>query len=531
MFISVGKYNVNLPDAGHFAERRHFGKVLVSFRTFEARVNISELTEGTEIYFAPAKPQVPPNSRCRLVFAEPQSGLCPQLGVLYKKYKGFGLEYDAAKQAIRVVRPSASLRLRNEIDAISGLMHAKLPKKRKLAELGLRMAYWITKPYYSRLKLRLYFDKIYMGGDNGQVLFEHSSDVGERTGGTKNSHRYLAMPDSRIFRELKEKGYKVQSYASPMRKLLALHAKIILATHSGVMGFAGLSSFERRWFADLWNAHVVCIQHGLTMQYIPQYQARYIDNTEFYCCAAPVEAEQLKNPVYAYEPSMIKLTGLPRYDELVSNAERLILLAPTWRRSLAIDGNRIGTAKEYNPAFADTLYYSVYRRVLTNDAIISLLARTGYRLRFLLHPTLSSQIGDFTGCENERVEIISSAAEGYARHLRRAAVLITDYSGIQYDWAYMEKPLIYFHHEELPPTYDNGVFDYEKQGFGPIAQTIDELELYLEAAVVGGAGIGGGTGAELTPTSLYRERMKDFFSWRDRENCARIYEELDREYG
>jgi CDP-glycerol glycerophosphotransferase (TagB/SpsB family) len=294
------------------------------------------------------------------------------------------------------------------------------------------------------------------------------------------------------------------------------------------MSYTGLNSFERRWLADLWSAHVVCIQHGLNMHSAPQYRARYIDNTEFYCCASSEEIEQLSDPSYAYESSMLRLTGLPRYDGLVSNTERLILLAPAWRGSAPADGRRIDAPNGYDPYFADTSYFAVYRAILRDEALLDLLGRAGYRLRFLLHPDFSAQAEDFADCANDYVEVISSVADGYERNLRRAAVLITDFSGIQYDWAYMEKPLIYFRPEELSPDREDEGADFE--GFGPVARTAQELEIFLEGIIIGGAQAGSSPSLELTPTSIYRERMQDFFAHKGRENCARIYEELRREY-
>ena len=49
----------------------------------------------------------------------------------------------------------------------------------------------------------------------------------------------------------------------------------------------------------------------------------------------------------------------------------------------------------------------------------------------------------------------------YEKILRESDLMITDYSGVQFDFAYMHKPVIYFHPDELPPSYDEGAYKYE----------------------------------------------------------------------
>jgi CDP-glycerol glycerophosphotransferase (TagB/SpsB family) len=293
-----------------------------------------------------------------------------------------------------------------------------------------------------------------------------------------------------------------------------------------VKGFVGLSNFERRWFADLFSAHVICIQHDLTLQMVPQYRARYIDNTEMYFCASEKEAANLRRSVYGYSPSMIKVTGLPKFDGLVSYPEGLILLAPTWRRSAVAEGNLPWAAATYNPEFRNTAYFDVYRRLLLDEGLRSLLEESGYGLVFLLHPTLSSQASDFEECVGGHVEVASSVRRGYSQYLNQAAILITDYGGSQYDFAYMEKPVIYYHPDALPHSYDSGYFDYETMGFGPIAKDVPELNRILSGLIAEAC-----EPADDVAREMYADRERDFFVYRDRENRGRIYDEIEREYG
>ena len=92
--------------------------------------------------------------------------------------------------------------------------------------------------------------------------------------------------------------------------------------------------------------------------------------------------------------------------------------------------------------------------------------------------------------------------------------MVTDYSGVQFDFAYMRKPVVYYHPPKLPPHYEEGGFFYDTQGFGEICreheELVDTLCGYME------------TECRLKP--FYRDRQDDFFAFDDRESCRRIFE-------
>jgi len=525
-----GKRNP-LPDAGHICDRRYFGRTLVTFRTFEASIKMSKISEDSDIYFTPAAKSPGGEDRCRIVFAEPEAGISPGLGCLYKDFGDFALEYDPQKGAIIACRPSVSRRIQNESRAFRCILSAKMPFYKKISELAFRACYFATKWYFKKMKIRLYYDKIYMGGDNGQYQFMYSFDRCRAEGGPPSRHRYLASKASAAYYELNRDGYKVHAYESSYRKLIALNAHVILATHPNVMGFVGFNNFEKRWCADLFTAHVVCIQHGVTLKDVPQRQARYIDNTELYFCASEKEARNLNQQAYGYKPNALRLTGLPRYDGLVSDPYKIVLLAPTWRRSSAAEVNRVDAAETYNPLFRETAYFDVYRELLTDARLLSLLSENGYALKFLLHPDISSQAPDFEESASADVEIVATSQKGYEQYLKQAAILITDYNGVQFDFAYMEKPVVYYQPDVLPPTYASSAFDYAADGFGPVTKDTDALVSGLKKIMDENIEIVDGVDTlMITPDEMYLERMSGFFVFHDRENRGRIYDVIEEEY-
>jgi CDP-glycerol glycerophosphotransferase (TagB/SpsB family) len=104
--------------------------------------------------------------------------------------------------------------------------------------------------------------------------------------------------------------------------------------------------------------------------------------------------------------------------------------------------------------------------------------------------------------------------------LARARVLLTDYSSIAFDAAYVERPVVYFQFDrDLALTGAHlgraGWFDHSRDGFGPVTTTPDEaVAAVLETLAHGPA-----------PTSPYAERMAAAFpDLRDGQCCRRVFE-------
>jgi CDP-glycerol glycerophosphotransferase (TagB/SpsB family) len=92
--------------------------------------------------------------------------------------------------------------------------------------------------------------------------------------------------------------------------------------------------------------------------------------------------------------------------------------------------------------------------------------------------------------------------------------MVTDYSGVQFDFAYMYKPIVYFHPPELPPSYHEAVYSYEHDALGEIVTNLDDLITLIISYME--------SNCELK--AQYQKRIDDFFYFHDQNNCQRIYE-------
>lgn len=118
------------------------------------------------------------------------------------------------------------------------------------------------------------------------------------------------------------------------------------------------------------------------------------------------------------------------------------------------------------------------------------------------------------------VTILGSNTE-YKKVFAESSLILTDYSSAIFDFAYLQKPVIYsqFDAEEFfagDHMYVKGYFDYERDGFGEVESdlegTVDRIIEYME------------NGCQLK--DKYRERVDNFFLYHDQNNCQRVYEKI-----
>ena len=74
-------------------------------------------------------------------------------------------------------------------------------------------------------------------------------------------------------------------------------------------------------------------------------------------------------------------------------------------------------------------------------------------------------------------EIRVSYDESYQELFNNSSVLVTDYSSVFFDFAYLKKPVIYYHPID-DYHYENSYFDYETMGFGDVVKFVKCLFSY-----------------------------------------------------
>ena len=101
--------------------------------------------------------------------------------------------------------------------------------------------------------------------------------------------------------------------------------------------------------------------------------------------------------------------------------------------------------------------------------------------------------------------------------------MITDFSSVQADFAYMKKPLAYYHfdyNDYSEKQYHKAYFEYEKDGFGPAFQDADMLANYVYKMAEN----------DFQNYEPYISRHTDFFTLFDKNNCERNYNAIKEKW-
>ena len=383
-------------------------------------------------------------------------------------------------------------------------------KKRTIYNFIVRLCYFILKPFYKNKRIWVTFDKIYKAGDNGEYMYHY---INENIKDVKIY--YIIQKDVPDYYRLKEAGENILIHNSFKCRVMSLLSEVVLATHVDVISYCGFGGKFKKSFKDLFNPEIVCIQHGLTIQDIAQYQNRLYDNTNFYCCASKYEIKNISKPMYDYQQKDMVLVGLARYDGLKNHDQRQILITPTWRRDV-VNSSIAFVKKKHNVHFKESTYYKIYNGLINDEKLIESAKKNNYKIIYLLHPAMSSQSVDYE--RNDYVEIVEATGDmSYEKILTESSLMVTDYSGVQFDFAYMRKPIVYYHPDALPPHYESGGIDYDTMGFGPICKNHDEIINSLCEYMDN----------DCKTKEEYITRANDFFEYDDYNNCERIYNSVE----
>lgn len=375
--------------------------------------------------------------------------------------------------------------------------------------LAIRKVYFMMRPIMKRKPIWMYIDKIYKAGDSSEYLYRYSCDQKDGI-----QHYYLVDKHATDYKRLKKDGYHPLVRGSIKHRLVFLMADMMVISNSTVFAFNNYGLPNSSYVRDLVNFHVCCVQHGMSVQKIAVAQNRLRDNTRLYFCASKYEIENLSKPIYDYVGyDALKLTGVPRYDGLVNDDKKQIMISPTWRMQAAVPvRTNEGEQRDYNPLFKESTYFRVFNALINDPRLIEAAKKYGYRIKYVLHPIVSAQVDDFD--KNEYVDIIPAVGDmSYERMFCESSLMVTDFSGIQFDFAYMRKPLVYLHHKDIPQHYEEGTFFYDTMAFGEIAHDNDELIDLLCEYMANGCQM----------KEEYVRRADDFFYYNDHHNCERIY--------
>ena len=256
------------------------------------------------------------------------------------------------------------------------------------------------------------------------------------------------------------------------------------------------------------------LQHGIIKEKIDSLMYQNTGLDLFVCGAAP-EYDFICN-CFGYPINNIKYTGLARFDALTTCScenRQFILLMPTWRKYLTSQ-----TWGDKDSKFENSQYFNAFEFLISHPRLHAILNENNIDLIFYPHHEIQHKLQCFN-CNDRHIILASEKDYDVQDLLKKASLLITDYSSVAFDFAYMNKPLIYYQFDEeeyYKSHYSKGYFDYATMGFGPICKNPINLISLIEKSIQN----------NFCNSIDYLRRIEFFFPLRDKNNCARIFNSI-----
>ena len=392
--------------------------------------------------------------------------------------------------------------LKLEADALWYLL-----KKRQFAWFLMRLRLLLLRRSWSKKgKIWLVSDRAENAGDNGEVFFKYL------TAHTPKGVRpvFAISEKAACAPRLQSEGETVffEDKLYPYYFLLADKVISSSANEFTINPFGK----DVKYVQDLFRFRFYYLQHGVACADLSVWLNKYNKNIRLITASGKRERKAFLKGAYYYEKPQVALTGQARFDELTDHKEKLILILPTWRKAIRQSYDK-NTTSVYFPGFKNTEYFQYYNNLINDPRLLAVMREKGYKGLFCIHPIHMKQAVDF---EANDVFDVNQGYVNYNDVFDRAAMMITDYSSVLFDFAYLRKRILYTQFDKEAffeaQTYDEGYFDYETDGFGPVCRTYEETVQAIINAVR----------EDCAVQPFYLERMDAFFAFGDRNNCKRI---------
>lgn len=416
----------------------------------------------------------------------------------------------AEKDQIVICRCGWLEHIKSELMFIHQLYHTK-PIGGQKAIVARLLTYFLR--IFKRKPLILLSDRIMRGGDNGEALFRY---IQKHCRHQVNAV-FIISKDCEDYSRMRKIG-RVVSSRSHLHSLLHLLCDVNASSSAEIQTFYPFAGYDAGYKDLVHHVKSVFLQHGITKDDISGWINRYEKNLHGVVAAANAEYDAFLTPQYCYHPENIWLTGFPRFDRLYHDECNCIAIVPTWRKQLMgeLDAN---TGKwPVSPSFYESDFLRFYNSLLGHPRLHEALRKYNYKLQFLPHPNMT-ELADKI-CEHPDVQILGNETQ-YRELYAKCKLIVTDYSSVVFDFAYLRKPVLYTHFDADEffggaHSYDRGYFDYERDGFGEVEytleDTVDRIIEYLES--------------DCQLKEKYRDRIDNFFAFNDQNNCQRVYDRI-----
>ena len=359
-----------------------------------------------------------------------------------------------------------------------------------------RLLFILFYPIMRHKKIWIIMDRKNMADDNAEHFFKYALNRND------DVTKFFAVDGrSDDFARLNYSYGNILRYGSFKHRFYHAFAQKIISSQGSDFYLNPFRSINPQFTAGLCEADFYFLQHGIIKDNMSTWLRKYDRNPKLIVTSTQMEYDSLFDEGYFYDEDVVQLLGLPRYDNLRNiDFKKEIIIMPSWRNYLTDER-----------AFVNSEFYKRFNSLINNDRLIDYAIENNYQIVFKPHPELNRFLYLFD--KNFYVKFGYNVK--YQDIFNQSSLLITDYSSVFFDFAYLKKPVIYYQYGiDYHYNSENGYFNYKEMGFGDVFDSeddvVDKIIEYIDA--------------DCEMEDMYQRRVDAFFKFKDGQNSRRCYD-------
>lgn len=398
-------------------------------------------------------------------------------------------------KSIHIMPYRYSKALRLEVSSFKKILTSK--QKYRFQAIFYRLLYLILLPKMKDKRIYMFMDRRDSTGDNGEHLFRYAYDQND------GIRKYFALTDDcNEYKKLKgEYGKNILKFGSIKHKTMYMFTEKLISSQGYKNHVNPFADKNLKLVQGISSPPIYFLQHGVVKYNRTNWLRKYDFNFSLMLAVSDLDYRAFVEN-YNYDKEIIQNLGFPRFDNLTNeNIKKEIIIIPTWRQALRTTQNLL-----------DSEYFSRWNNLLKNKELMDFAKENGYKIIYKPHPN-SKKFLEFFNTEYVEVE----EKRRFHDILCESALMITDYSSVHFDFAYLNKPVIYYQYGdpsiEIPELGDS-LIEEDLCTFGAVIKEEEDLINKIKEYIINDCKI----------EDEYRDRVINFFKFNDKNNCKRVYD-------
>lgn len=365
------------------------------------------------------------------------------------------------------------LNVRRELSCGQILANLRVNRKVSLVNKVLSSYYRVVSTIYGYNNCWLFMDRDIWADDSAEVLFKW---IWEKKPEYRKRIFFAANSNTADYKRLKESGLNVIPFNTVKFRSCLQECFWFISSQADSYQLRGVINPKFKY---------AFLQHGIIKDNI----SNWLNNKKidlFITSTDPEFKYVSGDGPFKFTTKEVKCLGLPRHDLLINkNMSRgQIVIMPTWRKSLSADSTT-SNEKFINPEFFNSEFAIKWKSLLHSN-LFKELAQKGVNIVFCPHVNLTVYMDWFE--LPAYFHEFKAGQDGEIRQLfNESNVMITDSSSAAFEMAYLNKQVIYYQFDmdkmwNGEHTASRGYFDYNKNGFGPVCLTEQDVLRAIEKA-------------------------------------------------